>query len=446
MQMKKWLTISIFGIILLSIAGFFASFLNPSSRDEKNNVDKSGTRDQIHLTFWRNSGNVAENKAYEELVSSFEAAHPNIFINMVSIPYGDYEIKLRTQIAAGNPPDIMTIDSPNLALYANAGALLSIDQNMRNKGKIEDIPPSTLKGLTFKGKIYLAPIVESSIALFYNKHLFKEAGIPFPSADPSKPLKWDQVLDMARKLNHPKKGIYGIDPAQGFGDGESPAYFKMPLLWQFGGRVLNVNGTSASGFLDSKESLEALQFYQDMYHLYGVAAVEMQPNPFVTGKLAMTVLGSWSLEDLEHNYPNFKLGEDFGVAPMPMEKDQVVPNGGWELGISSKTGYPKEAWEFINYVTSYEGIKTYVKVTGDIPARYSVARDLPEFNQYPKNIFWQQVQNYSRNRPVTAAYPVVSDTIKTLFEEVGIGGVDVKSSAEKAVEKINSGLNQIQHP
>jgi ABC-type glycerol-3-phosphate transport system substrate-binding protein len=172
----------------------------------------------------------------------------------------------------------------------------------------------------------------------------------------------------------------------------------------------------------------------------------MPPDPFVKGKLAMMVLGSWSLADLENNYPNFKLGKDFGVAPMPKEEYQVVPNGGWALGISSKTGYPKEAWEFIKYATSYEGIKKYVKETGDIPVRYSVAKELPEFSTYPKNIFWLQVQNYSRNRPVTTAYPVVSDAIKTLFEEVGIGGKDVKSSVEKAVETINTGLNQIQHP
>ncbi|GAA3334495.1 hypothetical protein GCM10020331_102670 [Ectobacillus funiculus] len=101
----------------------------------------------------------------------------------------------------------------------------------------------------------------------------------------------------------------------------------------------------------------------------------------------MTVLGSWGLADLVNNNPNLKLGEDFGIAPLPKAKYQVVPNGGWSLGISSKSKYPKEAWEFVKYATSYEGIKTYVKATGDIPVRYSVARDFPEFNEYPKKIF-----------------------------------------------------------
>ncbi|MBI0578644.1 sugar ABC transporter substrate-binding protein [Neobacillus cucumis] len=444
--MKKWIFLIIFAFILIGSFLYALSFLDTFSKSKAGYGKKTNKINQIHLTFWRNNGNAAENKAYEELVSSFEAVNPNIKVHMRSFPYSDYEVRLRTELATGNSPDIMTIDSPTLALYANTGSLLSIDSYMRKEGKIEDIPESTLKGMSFQNKIYLAPIVESSIALFYNKHLFKNAGIPFPSRDPNEPMTWEQVLKIAKKLTNPKKGVYGIDPAQGFNDGESPAYFKMPLLWQFGADVLSPDGSTASGYLDSKEALKALQFYQDLYQKDKVAAYELPPDPFVSGKVAMTVLGSWTLAELGNNDSSFKLGRDVGVAPLPRERFQVVPNGGWALGISSKTKYSKEAWEFIKYVTSYEGIKTYVKETGDIPARYSVAKDFPEFNQYPKNIFLQQAQKFSKNRPITPAYPVISDAIKTLFEEVGLGGYDVGVAAKEAVEKINIGLKQIQNP
>ncbi|WP_066250937.1 ABC transporter substrate-binding protein [Neobacillus drentensis] len=438
--MKKWFTV--FAIILLGILVYV--LFDTFSGSQKDKVDKTNASGRIHLNFWRNGGNVAENKAFEQLVSSFEKENPNISVNMKSIPYSDYEIRLRTELAAGNPPDILTIDSPTLALYANTGSLLSIDPYMREEGKIDDIPDSTLKGLTYKGKIYLAPIVESSIALYYNKHLLQDAGIPLPSEDPNKPLTWDEVLEIAKKVNNPAKGVIGIDPAQGFNDGESPAYFKTPLLWQFGANILSPDGTTASGYLDSKEALDALQFYQDLYHKNGVAAFELPPAVFESGKLAMTVLGSWTLADLEKNHPEFKLGEDFGVTPLPKEKYQFVPNGGWALGITSKSKHPREAWEFIKYVTGYEGMKKYVTITGDVPARYSVAKDFPELNEYPKNIFLQQTQKFSKNRPVTPAYPVVSDAIRRLFEDVGIGGKDVKTAAKEAVEKINTGLKEIQ--
>lgn len=434
--MKKWLTL----IILFSIAGFAFFYFFTLSSDSPENEKQAK---QVELTFLRNLANPAFNQAYEEVVAAFEAAHPNIKINMQSMHWGsEYELRLRTELAAGNDPDIMTIDSPNLALYANSGSLLSIDSYMREEGNIEDIPEGILKGLTYKDEIYLAPIVESSIALFYNMNIFREAGIPFPSGNPNHPMTWDEVLEIAIKINNPEKGVIGIDPAQGFGVGEGPAYFKMPILWQFGADVISPDGSTAEGYLNSKEALEALQFYQDLYRKHGVAAVDMHPAPFETDKLGMTVLGSWDISELQQT-PGFVLGEDYGVAPLPKGQYQVVPNGGWALGISSKTKHPEEAWEFVKFATGYEGSKLFVEISGDLPARYSVAKDFPELNEYPKNIFVQQDQNYSKSRPVTPAYPVISEAVKDLFEEVGKEGKDVGIAANEATEKINNGLKDI---
>ncbi|MFS0775102.1 sugar ABC transporter substrate-binding protein [Neobacillus sp. 3P2-tot-E-2] len=431
--MKKWIIL----IIVFGIAGLALFSLSGKSPDKEKPIK------QVELTFLRNLANPAFNQAYEEMVAAFEEAHPTIKINMQSMHWGsEYELRLRTELAAGNHPDIMAIDSPNLALYANSGSLLSIDSYMKEEGNIDDIPEGVLKGLTYKDEIYLAPIVESSIALFYNMNLFREAGIPFPSGNPDNPMTWDEVMEIAKKINNPAKGVIGIDPAQGFNVGEGPAYFKMPILWQFGADVISPDGSTAEGYLNSPEALKALQFYQDLYRKHGVAAVEMPPAPFETDKLGMTVLGSWDIWQLQQT-PGFVLGEDFGVAPLPKGENQVVPNGGWALGISSRTKHPEEAWEFVKFATGYEGSKLFVEISGDLPARYSVAKDFPELNEYPKNIFVQQDQNYSKSRPITPAYPVISEAIKDLFEEVGLHGKDVEEAANIAVKKINNGLKDI---
>ncbi|OIJ21568.1 ABC transporter substrate-binding protein [Anaerobacillus alkalidiazotrophicus] len=441
--MKKKIAFIIISMIPIILVGYTLSVFEPFYNKKDHVEGRSNGVDKIQLTFWRSYGTLSENNAYKELISAFELAHPTIEVNMVFIPYGDYEMRLRTAIAVGNPPDILSIDTPNLALYANSGSLLSIDEYMKKEGAIEDIPDTTLRGLIYKGEIYLAPIIESGLALFYNMHLFEEAGIPYPSEDPTKPMTWDGVLEIAKKVYNPEKGVYGIDPAQGFADGESAAYFKMPLLWQFGAEVLSPDASTADGYLNSKEALEALQFYQDLYHKYRVAAVELPTNPFQSGNLAMTILGSWHLTELK-SLSDFVLGEDFGIAPLPKGKNQIVPNGGWALGISSKSQYPDEAWEFIKYVTSFEGAKKYVEITGDIPARYSVAKEFSELSEYPKNIFVHQAQNNSKNRPVTSAYPVVSDAVRALFEDIGIAGRDVNEAADAAVEKIDASLRGIQ--
>ncbi|MDQ0257063.1 ABC-type glycerol-3-phosphate transport system substrate-binding protein [Evansella vedderi] len=440
--MKKWFVINISAAIILF--GISYSIILLSS--ERGVEDDRNVQEQIELTFLRNLGNDAFNKAYEELVSAFEATYPHIKINMKSMHWAnEYELRLRTELITGNPPDIMAIDSPNLSLYANSGLLLSLDQYMREEGNIEDIPDRILNGMSFNGELFLVPIVESSIALFYNKHLFDEAAIPYPSKNPNNPLTWEEVLEIAKMISNPEQDVYGIDPAQGFGEGEGAAYFKMPILWQFGADIINPNGETADGYLNSKEALEALQFYQDLYQLHQVATPELPPAPLENNQLGMTVLGSWHLSELERDH-DFKLGEDFGVAPLPMEKYQVTPNGGWALGISSDTKNPYEAWQFVNFATGFEGSKRFVEITGDLPVRYSVANEFPELQEYPKNIFVQQLQNNSRNRPITPAYPVVSDAIKVLFEEVGKDGRDVEAAANAAVERINTGLRQIKVP
>lgn len=441
--MQKRFTFILSLVIFLGLTLVAIYLFAPDEREDTETQPKSIQPTEV--TFWRNRGNDAENKAYDELVSSFEKANPDIKIKMKTIPYSDYEVRLRTEIATGTPPDIMSIDSPTLALYANAGSLLSIDSFMKEEGDVEDFPTSTIKGLSYNDQIYLVPIAESSIALFYNKHVLKEAGVPYPSPNPNEPLTWGEVIEIAKKVTDSEKGIIGLEPGQGFGDGEAPAYFKTPFLWQFGADVLSPDATTASGFLDSEKAIEALQLFQDLYHKHGVASVEMAPDAFVKGKLAMAVLGSWTLKDFER-YSDFTLGEDFGVAPLPKGSYQVAPNGGWALGISSQSKHPNEAWRFIKYVTSYEGMKKYVMITGDLPARYSVVKDIPELNQYPLNIFSEQTLRHSQNRPVTPAYPVVSNAIRVLFEDIGLGGKDVSSSAKEAVAKINAGILEFQKP
>ncbi len=434
---------SLFVILVSIVIGYLIILVQPLSiQDEKEDSEqKEEMEDVVELTFWRNYGNAAENKAYNEILEDFHQSHPHIHVTMQNIEYANYEVELRTELVTGTGPDIMAIDSPYLALYAEADLLMPLNEYLTEEDRLEeDFPETITQGLTYKDQLYLMPLIESSIALYYNMNLLEEANLPFPDSNPANPMIWEEIVTLLKAVQRPEEGIYGIDPAQGFGSGEAPAYFKLPIIWQFGGEVISPDATTASGYLDSAETMEALQFYQDLYHKDKVAVREFPANAFEEGQLVMTVLGAWAITDLEKN--GLKLGEDFGVAPLPKSKYQVVPNGSWALGILSTTSHPEEAWEFIRYVTSYEPMKKYSSITGEVPARYSVAEDLPEFNTYPYNIFAEQAYSYSRNRPVTPVYPDISIAIKKLFEDVGLANKDVEASVEEAVEAINQRLRQ----
>lgn len=428
---------SIIAISIMLLTGCTKGDGAGNAADGISQVNPIKTEETVTLSFWRNSGNNAENTAYERLAADFMEKHPSIKITMTPFPYSDYDTKLRTSIAAGNPPDIMAVDAPNLASYAQAGALLPLTDQFKKDGNLEDIPKTTMEGYTYKDDIFLAPLTESSIAMFYNKKLFEAAGIPLPSRNPDEAWTWEQVLDAALKINDPENGIYGIDPAQGFQNAGATAYFKYPIIWQFGGDVMNAEGTSAKGYLDSPETKRALTFYSELFTKYKVASFEYPVDAFPNRKLGITIDGTWSLSHIAEKFPDFKLGEDFDVAPLPKGIRQAVANGSWALGISSKSKHPEEAWLFVNWMTGYEGLKLYSSITRDIPARYSVAKEFAELNEYPKNIFVIQNQKYGRPRPITPVFPQVSEAVKNLFEEVTLEKRDLDEAIRDAINTID---------
>jgi fructooligosaccharide transport system substrate-binding protein len=425
-------------VVLAGCSGSSNDIRKDSSERENGNAEPM---EQVTLIFWRNSGNTAENAAYEQLAARFMESHPGIVIEMSPIPFSDYDTKLRTAIASGEPPDIMSIDAPNMASYVEAGALLPLTEYYAAEGNLDDIPPSTMSAYTYKDDIYMAPMTESSIALFYNKKMFEANGIPFPSKDPEQPVTWTEVLEAARKLTDPDRDVYGIDPAQGF---QNAAYFKYPIIWQFGGEVMSPDGSTARGYLDSPETLSAIRFFADLYNKDKVSAFEYPTDPFPNGNVAMTVEGSWSLSHYANKFPDFKLGVDYDVAPLPKETRQAVANGSWALAVSSRTSHADAAWQFVNFVTGYEGQKTYVSITKDIPVRYSVAEEIAELNEYPMNVFVIQNQRFGRSRPITPIFPQMAEAVSKVFEDVTISRRNIDQAVTEAIERIDEAYSLLE--
>ncbi|MBW5449227.1 extracellular solute-binding protein [Cohnella sp. CFH 77786] len=415
----------------------------PASSNQPQEEQSSPKAETVTLKFWRPSGNDQENGAIDKLIANFEAANPGIKVELENIPFDNYETKIRTALAGNNAADIIAIDAPTMPSYVSAGALYDLTSFMEADANLSDIPDGIVESMKYNGKIYLAPINEANIAMFYNKKMFEAKGIPLPSKNVDEAWTWDQVLDAAKKLNDPAAGVVGIDPADGFGGGEGPAYFKTPILWQFGAEVLSPDGSTAKGYLDSNEAKEALRFYQSLYQGSKVASLELPPDPFPTGKLAISVNGIWALGHFKNNFPDFKLGEDWDIAPLPKMKRQAMANGSWTFGITANSKHPQEAWKFINYMTNTEGAKIYAEMTGVMPVRYSVVDQIPAMKEYPYTVFVGQTQKFSRPRPVTPAYPAVSAAIRELFADVGQGNRDVDAAAADAVKKIDTALKSL---
>lgn len=398
--------------------------------------------DKVEIVYWRHDFK-PEVDALKKLIKTFEEANPNIKVKMQVIPYGDYETKIRTALAAGSPPDVMGLDGPTVAAYAFQDAVIPLDKYMDADGNKDDIAPPVLESLTYKGNIWAAPLNDASIGMFYNKKLFEKHGIELPSKDPSQAWTWDQVLAAAKKINDPANKIYGIDPGWGLGEGEGSTFVKLPFIWQAGGEVLSPDGTEVKGYLDSPETKKALTFFSSLYNEHKVAAKELPPEAFETGKLGMIVNGPWAISGFAASHPEFKLGENWDIAPLWKDAKQVTPNGSWNMAISKASKHPDEAWKFVNWVTGVEGAKVWYQETKNLPARLSTAEAFPELTQYPMNIFVEQSSKYAHPRPVTPAYPAVTAAISKMFAELGVANRNVDDSVAEAVATIDKALQKV---
>ncbi len=433
--MRKSILYLIAAVLLL---GTLAACSNSGDSDKGSSNDVK----QVEITFWRHDYET-EAESFKKMIASFEQEYPNIKVKLELFPNDQYETKIRTALAGNGAPDIMAIDGPTLASYAYNGAVIALDDYLNKDGDKSDIAKPVLEALTYDGKIYAAPNNDASLAMFYNKKMFEAKGITPPSKNTDEAWTWEQVLDAAKKLNDPANGVYGWNPNPwGFAGHEGVPFMDMTFLWQAGADILSPDGSTAKGYLDSDASKKALTFFKSLYNEEQVAPKELPQDAFPNGKVAIHVDGMWAFSAWEANYPNFKLGEDYEVAPLWKDAHQVTPNGSWNLAITSQSKHPDEAWLFINWATGIEGSKTWYEDTKNLPARLSTADAFPELKEYPMNIFVEQSAKYAKPRPSTAAYPAVSEAVRLLFEDVGLGNVDVDTAVEKAVQKIEDGIAQ----
>ncbi|HEY0827486.1 MAG TPA: sugar ABC transporter substrate-binding protein [Bacilli bacterium] len=433
-------------LVMVFIAALFAGCAAKNDEeptDTPQATEEAEPQEQVEITFWRHDYDVEAN-SIKTMIASFEEKYPHIKVKMELIPGDQYETKIRTSLAANTPPDIMALDGPTLASYAHHGAVLPLDDFMAMDGNKDDIAPPVIESLTYNGKMYAAPNNDSSLAMFYNKKMFEAKGITPPSKDPNEAWTWEQVLDAAKKLNDPANGVYGWNPNPwGFAGHEGVPYADMTFLWQAGAEILSPDGSTSKGYLDSPEAKKALEFFGSLYNIEKVAPKELPPDAFPNGKVAIHIDGPWSLGGMAANFPNFKLGVDFDIAPLWKGAKQVTPNGSWNMAITAASKHPKEAWLFLNWITGIEGSKQWYKDTKNLPARLSTASAFPELGEYPMNIFVEQSAKFAHPRPVTAAYPAVSTAVRQLFEEVGLGGKNVDESLKSAVDKIEKGIKDI---
>lgn len=291
------------------------------------------------------------------IIEQFEAANPDIQVQLEPVGSGDYYARILTQIAAGDPPDLLQIGDDAVPMFVDKGAFVELDPYIAGADYPLDTSiylPGVLAPGQWNGRQYLLAKDFSPLAVYYNKKLFDAAGLPYPKDG----WTWEEFLDTAQKLTVVE------------GDRTVQWGVQLPAAWTTGfeywvaaagGSLISADGTTFTGYMDSPEVQAAVQFYADLYNKHKVAPPPADMNSFgggnsefENGTAAMRIFGRWPQSGLKSN-PNI----DLGVAGMPVgqKRANVLFWGGF--GISALSENKDAAWRFLRYYTGQEGAEVW---------------------------------------------------------------------------------------
>jgi len=383
---------------------------------------------QVTLKFWMQQDNLLVS-AMQDLIASFEQAHPNIKIQLDSFPFNEYHQKVSTAFAGGEAPDVFWMDV-RTASFAQQGALMPLDKYITEENR-NDYLASAWKEPTYQGKTYAVPMHQLTEALYVNTEMAQAAGIDLPSSLDDA-WTWDEFVDAATKLTKrsgDQTEVWGFGVQRQLGD-----WSVLPVVYQHGGQVLSDDLTKASSYLNSPTTVEALTWYGDLFTKHKVISVEPIPDGFPTGKIAIFQAPSSFRPVLDEKFPDFK----YTVVPLFRDKQCSVMTGGWNVAISSKTRHAEEAWLFTDWITR-EKHAEWVEKSGYLPARKSVIESSPKFKEYPWNIFMDELQQCAANRPPVPSYTFFYDTFQQAITAIAIGQ-DPQTTLDAAAKKLDAEL------
>jgi fructooligosaccharide transport system substrate-binding protein len=398
-------------------------------------------------------GTVAPDKGGKIIIDTFPDLWPQYMtealqqagladkVEIRTVPQNQYENKLKLTIAGGDVGDIICMDAPNVAYYANEGALEPLDAYW-DKADYADLVGSAQESTTWNGKIWAAPLNESNCVLYYNKDMFKAAGLIAPTKV-SEAWTMDQLLKATIALTKKDAAgnvtVYGIMPQMFSVDNrnEGMTYTQMLWTWWFGADLLSKDGTVAKGYFDSPANLKALHFYQDLFQKYKVAPAMPMTGGFEAERVAMWITGPWMVGEWERNFPDFYKSK-WGAMPLPRGAAAASNSGSWNLAISAQSKNKKLAWEVVKAITDAKGSQLYCSKTGNLPARKSVI-EKSDMSRPPFSIIKEQLVQTAKARPVTPNYPAISEAAMDCYNAVAFGA-EVERAAAEAVTKMEQAL------
>jgi multiple sugar transport system substrate-binding protein len=357
---KQWRAVP----VLLAIAALAAACGGGSSGSKSSSgAAKGGAADDgATITMWTRAATQVQSQRF---VKAYNASHKNQ-VKLTVIPTDNYQARVAAAAGGHNLPDLFASDVVYAPNYVNQGLWLDITDRINSLPYAKNIVQAPIKAGSKDGKEYVIPHTLDLSVLFWNKALFKKAGL-----DPDKAPT--TLKDFAQDAETIRKKIGGNTYGTFWG-GNCPGCYVFtfwPSVWAGGGNVMNPDGTQST--IDDPQMKATFDIYNKLWK-DGVVAPQAKDEAgptwtgmFPKGNIGIMPMPSTTLGLMPKNM-------DIGVAPIPgPDGGTSTFVGGDVIGISANSKHPDEAWDFLKWTMSDATQINVVAKNKDIVARSDLA-------------------------------------------------------------------------
>lgn len=357
----------------------------------------------------------AEGMAYNRITDSFNASDTakenKIRVRVKYSPRSNsatgYETELIAMMNQGTLPDIITFDAPNTWSYASSGILEDITDLISQETQNDFFEISKN---TYEGKLYGLPIQESSAGIYYNKKIFRDAGLLNRVENMTADNAWTIAEFESICAELKDDCTLPIDLQLYMANDETATYLLYPFILAQGGSFLSEDGMTATGYLDSAATIAAFQKIRNWANS-GYTSYDASDVGFYTGQYAMYLSSGWSIPEIRNQYTQ-QLGEDWGILPYPKGTRAASATGSWSFGMTTQCASREETAIVLEWLVSTDSSVSITDATGMIPARKSAIEQKNYTAGSPEYLLYDQLNKTGTVRPGTIAYPEFSSAFR----------------------------------
>ena len=393
--------------------------------------DDSGNADgPVTITWWDTSNATNEAPTYKALVKEFEKANPDVKVKYVNVPFDQAQNKFDTAAGSKGAPDILRSEVGWTPAFAKKGFFLPLDgtEALADQGKFQ---PSLIEQAKYDGKTYGVPLVTDTLALVYNKALFKKAGLD------AAPATWADLKTDAATI----KAKTGVDGYWG----STQAYYAQSFLHGEGTDTVDADAKKIT--VASPEAKKAYGTWQGLFDGKGLHKADTTTDAyahiqdaFVNGKVASIIQGPWEITNF-YKGSAFKDKDNLGIATVPAGTagKAGAPTGGHNLSVyaGSDKAHQEASLKFLKFMTSAKSQETIALKNSTLPTRDDAYTT--EVKADPGIAGYQGVLSAAQPRPALPEYSSLWTPLDLELNKVAGGNESLDkglSNAETAIAKL----------